>query len=58
MPASGKVAEFNERLLDQPELINQDPYGEGWIIKVELTNPDEVNNLLTAEEYRKLIGEE
>ncbi len=58
MPASGKVLEFNEQLRDQPELINQDPYGKGWIIRVELTNPEELNSLLTAEQYKQLIGEE
>ncbi len=58
MPASGKVLEFNDQLRDKPELINQDPYGEGWIIKVELTSPEELNSLLTAEQYKQLIGEE
>ncbi len=58
MPTSGKVIEFNEQLRDKPELINQDPYGEGWIIRVELTNPEELNSLLTAEQYKQLIGEE
>ncbi|NPA33754.1 MAG: glycine cleavage system protein GcvH [Chlorobi bacterium] len=58
MPVSGKVVEFNEQLRDKPELINQDPYGEGWIIKVELTNPEELNSLLSAEQYKQLIGEE
>ncbi len=58
MPVSGKVIEFNEQLRDKPELINQDPYGEGWIIKVEITNPEELNSLFTAEQYKQLIGEE
>ena len=56
MPLSGTVAEFNPALEDKPELINQDPFGEGWIIKVELTNTDEVVNLLSAEKYDEMIN--
>lgn len=55
MPASGEVVEFNETLSDHPELVNKDPYGDGWIIKVNLTNPDEAGNLLSAAEYKDLI---
>jgi len=55
-PVSGKVLEVNEKLKEKPELINEDPYNEGWIAKLELTNPEEYNSLLTAEEYKKLIG--
>lgn len=55
-PVSGKVLEVNEKLKEKPELINEDPYNEGWIVKLELTNPEEYNSLLTAEEYKKLIG--
>ncbi len=54
-PLSGEVVEVNEALADQPELINKDPYGEGWIIKIKLSNPDEVNNLLSKEQYEELI---
>jgi glycine cleavage system H protein len=54
-PLSGEVVEVNEALADQPELINKDPYGEGWIIKIKLSNPEEVNNLLTKEQYEELI---
>ena len=57
MPVSGKIVEFNEKLNDTPELINTDPYGEGWIIKVEMTNPDELNNLMSAEEYKNMVEE-
>ncbi len=57
MPVSGEVLEKNEKLEDQPELINKDPYGEGWIIKMKLSNPDEVNDLLSAEDYKALISE-
>jgi len=55
-PVSGKVLEVNEKLKEKPELINEDPYNEGWIAKLEITNPEEYNSLLTAEEYKKLIG--
>ncbi len=56
MPASGQVIEKNPMLSDKPELMNKDPYGEGWIIKVKLTNISEIDSLLGAEEYKKLIG--
>ena len=56
MPVGGKVIEFNEELADAPEKVNTDPYGEGWIIKVEVTNAAEMDNLLDAEGYKALIG--
>ncbi len=56
MPVSCEVLEFNESLNDAPETINQDPYGEGWIVKVKLSNPAEVDALLTAEQYQAIIG--
>lgn len=56
MPAGGEVLEFNEALNDAPETVNKDPYGEGWIIKVKLTDPSELDALLSAEDYAKLIG--
>lgn len=56
MPVSGEVLEFNEALNDAPESVNKDPYGEGWIIKVRLTNPAQVDELPSAEDYAKLIG--
>ena len=56
MPVGGKVIEFNEELADSPEKVNSDPYGEGWIIKVEVTNAAEMDNLLDAEGYKALIG--
>jgi glycine cleavage system H protein len=55
MPVSGKVLEINSKLEDQPELVNKDPYGEGWLIKVEVAEPGEVNDLLDAKGYEKLI---
>ena len=56
MPVSGTVIEFNEALNDQPELVNNDPYGEGWMIKVTVDNPAELDTLLDAAGYEKLIG--
>ena len=56
MPVSGTVHEFNEALNDQPELVNNDPYGEGWMIKVTVDNPAELDTLLDAAGYEKLIG--
>ena len=56
MPVGGKVIEFNEELADAPEKVNSDPYGEGWIIKVEVTNAAEMDALLDAEAYKALIG--
>jgi len=54
-PLSGEVVEVNDALGDEPEKINQDPYGDGWLVKVKLTGPGEKDGLLSAEEYRKLI---
>ncbi|MGC6428152.1 MAG: glycine cleavage system protein GcvH [Flavobacteriales bacterium] len=56
MPVSGEVSEFNAELEDRPEVVNQDPYNEGWIIKVKLDNTDQLDQLLSAEEYKELIG--
>jgi glycine cleavage system H protein len=50
-PVSGAVIEFNEVFTDEPEKVNQDPYGEGWMIKLTMKNPGEVDSLLTAAEY-------
>lgn len=56
-PASGKVIEINSELETSPQLLNEDPYGRGWIIKIELTNPEELNSLMDEEEYKKYIAE-
>lgn len=56
-PFSGKVIEINKKLADSPELINQDPFGEGWMIKVELNDPAELDDLLDAAAYKSLIGQ-
>jgi len=56
MPVSGKVVELNAAIESNPELVNSDPYGEVWIVKVDLSNTSEVDVLLSADEYKKLIG--
>jgi glycine cleavage system H protein len=54
-PMSGEVTEVNEGLGDTPEKINEDPYGEGWLVKVKLSSPEEAETLLSPDEYRKLL---
>lgn len=54
-PVSGKVESRNTDLEDSPDLINKSPYDEGWLIKVKLSNPDELENLLSAAEYKKIV---
>jgi glycine cleavage system H protein len=56
MPITGEVTEFNETLEDEPELINSSPYDKGWIVKVEMSEISELDNLLSAEEYKNLIS--
>lgn len=56
MPITGKIQEVNPDLESEPELVNSDPYGRGWMIKVEIENTDDVENLLSAEGYREVIG--
>ena len=55
MPLSGEITSFNEELETQPELVNSDPYGEGWIIKIEFSNKSELDELLNAEAYQNSI---
>jgi len=57
-PVSGEVVEVNESLADKPELVNTDPYGDGWMIKIKLTAPDEVDELMNAEDYEDYIQTE
>lgn len=57
-PVSGEIIEVNEALKDNPSIINKDPYGEGWICKIKMDNPAELEECLSAEEYKKLIAEE
>lgn len=54
MPVSGEILAFNEALESNPELINKDPYGEGWVVKIKLTEPAQVNELLSASKYSEL----
>lgn len=54
-PLSGEVAEVNEKLSDEPELINKDPYGDGWIIKIRVSDSSEIENLLDKNQYEELI---
>ena len=56
LPVSGEIIEFNASLEDEPEKVNTDPYGEGWMIKVKCSDMSELDNLLTAEEYTELVG--
>jgi glycine cleavage system H protein len=57
MPMSGKILEFNEALEGEPELVNSDPYGKGWILKIEIEDGTAANGLLSSEEYQNLISE-
>ncbi|HEY8848683.1 MAG TPA: glycine cleavage system protein GcvH [Thermoanaerobaculia bacterium] len=57
-PVSGEVVEINESLAEKPELVNTDPYGDGWMIKVKLSAPDEVDELMSAEDYEDYIQTE
>jgi len=56
MPISGEVSEFNNALEDEPEKVNKDPYGEGWMVKVIVDNPSDVESLMNAEAYAALVG--
>ena len=56
MPISGEIIEFNESLGDEPEKVNKDPYGEGWMIKIAISDASEIEELLSAAEYGELIG--
>ena len=56
MPVSGKVLEVNGLLQDTPELVNKDPYGEGWLIKISIDDPSELEKLLSASQYKEMIN--
>ena len=56
LPVSGEITEMNEGLEDNPELINDDPYGEGWIIKMKISDQSQLSDLLSADAYKDLIG--
>ncbi len=57
-PVSGEVVEVNEALVDKPELVNTDPYGDGWMVRVKLSTPDEVDELMSADDYEDYIQKE
>ena len=57
-PLSGEIVEINQAVVDAPETINEDPYGEGWLVKIRLSDPGEVDGLLDAEAYRQLLDEQ
>jgi glycine cleavage system H protein len=57
LPVSGTITEFNEKLSDEPELVNSDPYGEGWIIKLKVNNIADLEDLLDSDGYKKQIGQ-
>ncbi|HEX7406092.1 MAG TPA: glycine cleavage system protein GcvH [Candidatus Binatia bacterium] len=57
-PVSGKVLEVNDDLPDNPEMVNEDAYGDGWMIKIEMNDPDELQELMTAAEYEVYVAEE
>ena len=56
-PLSGEVLDVNQKIVEEPETVNEDPYGEGWLIRVRLTDPSELDDLLDAARYRKLLEE-
>ena len=56
LPLSGEIVEFNEALEDEPEKVNKDPYGEGWMIRIRISNPDEAAELLSDADYKALVG--
>jgi len=56
LPLSGEIIEFNEELEDEPENVNSDPYGKGWMIKIKLSDPTEIDGLLSDEAYKELVG--
>jgi glycine cleavage system H protein len=55
MPVGGEVTEVNEALADEPELVNKDPYGKGWMIKIQISDVSELNDLLSADDYKKMV---
>ena len=57
LPVSGEIIEFNEDLEDTPEDVNAEPYSKGWMIKMKVSDPDDLNHLLDSNQYRELIGE-
>lgn len=56
LPVDGEIIEFNEDLESDPELVNKDPYGKGWMVKVKMSNPSQIDELLSADAYKEIIG--
>ena len=56
MPVAGKIIEVNEALNKNPELVNNDPYGKGWMVKIEISNPEDINSLADADAYEKMVS--
>jgi glycine cleavage system H protein len=56
LPLSGEIIEFNDSLESDPEKVNSDPYGEGWMVKVKISNPEEIESLLDSEAYKNILG--
>ena len=56
-PLSGEVLEVNQKVIDEPETVNADPYGEGWLVRIRLTDPAEVDGLLDVESYKQVVAE-
>ncbi|WP_299333758.1 glycine cleavage system protein GcvH [uncultured Psychroserpens sp.] len=56
LPLSGEIVEFNENLEDEPEKVNSDPYGDGWMIKIKFSDASEIDSLMSADDYKALIG--
>ena len=56
-PLSGEVLEFNRKAVDEPETVNADPYGDGWLVRIRLSDPSEVDSLLDAEAYKQVVAE-
>jgi len=56
MPVAGEVLEVNPKLTESPDVVNKDPYGDGWMIKIKMTDPAQLNELLTPEKYKELIN--
>ncbi len=56
LPLTGEIIEFNESLESDPELVNSDPYGEGWMVKIKIAEVSQIDNLLSADDYKEIIG--
>ena len=56
LPVSGEIIEFNETLEDEPEKVNSDPYGEGWMVKIKMSDKSQLDDLLDAEDYKAIVG--